>query len=188
MEISIKTGDGIRCDYTGEDAKVLVRLEGAHVEDVQFPAPIKGVRTGWLSRKALEDALRVIGSLDGGPSAAQPSPQFHVTAPHQSVAHEPPAVVPQPQIAPPNMEAVQNLDRELVRMIKQAEQEGPEDGKKKGVREIEIRELIAKHKPVFGSSGAAHMFRVLNHHIGMQRDRFDLIWAQKPERDFGDDE
>lgn len=178
MEIALKTGEELECDYTGTPVGVLVRLEGSHPD-----AP----KTGWLSRKALEDALRVISSLDGGgaPVARPMAAGAHVGTPAAPAPQEgaAPAVPPNPaRPAAPNMEVVQNFHREAVRLVKDAEREEPEEGKSKGVREQDLRDLILKFKPVFGSSGAQAAFRVLNLAIGMDRQRFDLIWNMKPER------
>lgn len=185
MQISIKTSgedQKIRCEYTGAETGVLVRLASA---DEEPGPPSKGIQTGWLSRKALEDALRVISSLDGGGAPAMrtsaatggPSgPQEAAPAPTAPVQRQAPA-------SPPvSTETIQGFDRELVRLVKTAEQEEPEEGKKKGVKEQDIRDLILKYRMAFGASGTVAAFRVLNARLGMARERFDLLWSMKPER------
>lgn len=172
MEIALKTGEELECNYTGSAVGVLVRLQGSSPDAPQ---------TGWLSRKALEDALRVISSLDGGGA-----PVVHAVAAGTPVASARPQQAPVPTrtpVAPVNVEVVQNLVREVQKLVSAAEREEPDEGKKKGVKEQDVRELMQKFKPLFpGPSGAQQAFRVFNGTIGMARERFDLIWNFKVER------
>lgn len=161
MEIRIKTGTSLKCYYSDEESNVLVKICSDNDEAAQV--------TEWIGRKALEDALRLIDSIDGrvkvmtssyaviGPTVPQDvvSP---VVPPKQTISVDPPQLVKQFEVAV----------RELAENPPKAR-----DGEKDGLSEWHIKDLLKRFKASFQNPGS--MYPPLSRHVGMNRDRFDTL-------------
>ena len=163
MEIRIKTGKELACDYTDSEAEALVKL---------FNDDGIG-ETLWLSRKALVDALRVLDAIEGR-AVAQPVQQQHHQEPRRQllvdeVAQEEPQK--KNRSRPDSPEVVKRFEKAVAELVENPPESKKNDGT---LAEIHIRELIQMHKPVFNDP-LGSMFPVLNRYIGMDRNRVELI-------------
>lgn len=174
MEIRIKTGKDLKCAYTGEDCRTLVKICGEDSGAVAF-------ETHWMGRQALHDALKMIDSIEGVQQVVQMpatfAPPFVVTSetPAQNLHMSPPQ---QPQQAPQNANT-SSQDNHVIRDFASALAELVEnppqsrDNGKDGLAEIHVRDLIGKYRGRL--TNPLGLFPVVNKFLGMPRERFDII-------------
>lgn len=151
MEIRIKKGKDLKCEYTGEDCDVMVKL--IHDDG--------GGETKWLSRTALEEALKVVGAIDGGGAQA-----LHV---HH---HAPNLVAELPKVSAKDpLELIARFEAALNELVENPPDNSKNDG---SLAEIHVRELIALHMPVF-KNPVASMYPAIAAALGMPKERFEAI-------------
>lgn len=175
MDISLQTGSGLKCPYTGQETDVLVTLKG------------DGQEAAKLSEEALNKALALVRSykvMSGNPQAAMAAhaplarnehvnhvPQMGPVAPPVApVVHAP---LPQQPMGSDNPKLIENFDRELVQLLQNPPDDG--QGKQGGLAEVHIRELIKKFKGAF--LDPRNMFGPLNARLGIPKERFDILLA-----------
>lgn len=186
MDIQVRTGEGLECEYTGHDAIALVRIkrdwEG---EGGTLAGDAGGQWTLWMGRSALEQALRMLGTAEN--SQAIPFPPPAVVAMASAQAHalssrlEPASTgAPRPPSGPPGWTKptnppalMQQFERQLTRLIDRGQTEEDEKGKLRGLVESDLRELVASF--VDALPNRTQMFGVLRRKIGMEKSRFDLL-------------
>ena len=176
MEIRIKTGEKLKCEYTGKEYGVLVKIypttnlrrAGGDVDK----GGLKTVpETLWLGRDALENALRMI---DSSATPYSPQPMQPVARPDASgiVA---PIVAPSPRVVGQNVkdpaEVIDAFRVELLELIKNPPK--VRDSEQEGLGELHVIDLIKRFLPTFKNSNA--MLPVLQKELGMDRNRFDII-------------
>lgn len=169
MEIRIKTGENLKCYYTGEESKVLVNLcvdEPTPDQNGNVPAVLT---TGWIGRKALEDALKLINSVEG----VVPVPVVN-QVPTWEAKPQDVKSISQNKVAkkPENPEVAREFERSLVELIENPPK--ARDNEKEGLSELHLRELIGRYVRLFQDPFRG-MFPILNNHIGMSQERFQTI-------------
>lgn len=195
MEIRIKTGEGLVCEYTQVTTNVLVKLLMDGGSDTGERPPFF-TETHWLSRRALEEALKVVGAVDGQGVAAPPPPS---TWPKELWAHTrnaqfdddgqpaPWIEAGQPQVPPPAPratrpqkdppEAVARFEKALIGLMEDPPSSTrAEDG---ALKEIHVRELVTLHRSVFQNPVDA-MAPVLAKHLGIDRQRVEMMVKARP--------
>lgn len=156
MEIRIKRGKELVCEYSGEPTEVMVKI--IHDDG--------GGETKWLSRTALEEALRVISAMDGGsrPTVAAAAPTMQAAAgvmlptPAKVSAKDPP-------------ELIARFNTALAELVENPPDNSKQDG---SLAEIHVRELIALHLPVF-KNPVDSMYPAIAQMLGMPKERFESI-------------
>ena len=163
METRIRTGENLKCDYTGKEYPALIKIypeEGGEVK----------TETGWMGREVLANALGMINSL----TTRQPTQAQAMTLVEQP---QPQQVANSPRIIGQNVkdsaEVVNAFRTELVKLI--ADPPKSRDGETAGLGELHVRELVKQFKPTFRNTNA--MFPVLQKELGMDRNRFETIIA-----------
>lgn len=154
MDMMLKTGNDMKCAYTGESSSVFITLKGDG-----------GVEAGQLSESALTKALAMIRSYKAMVSAGSASvstveqPVSRAPVQMERLTQDPPALVQQFATA-----AAHLMDNP------------PEDqaGKSGGLAEIHIRELIGKWKTSFAHPKAA-MAPVLMNVFGISKERIEIL-------------
>lgn len=167
MDISLQTGEALKCPYTGRDTDVLVTLKG------------EGQEAAKLSEEALTKALALIRSykvMSGNPQAAiaaHAAPAAPAQVPHSPIPQQVHAAAPTQPMGSDNPKLIENFDKELVNLLQNPPDDG--QGKQGGLSEIHIRELVKKFKGAFMEP--RNMFGPLNARLGIDRDRFDILLA-----------
>lgn len=166
-----KPGEEIFCEYTGEQATVLVKLANESNESC------------WLGQQALQQALATLVSLTGNRFQAPPSP------PPQQYAYAGVANLPMSESLPVQGEpavagkksggGLSTRDKEWLAAfqtdcLKIAQNPSPNaKGEVTGVSELQIREIISQWKSRFNDPTC--MAPVIQKVFGMSRDRFDTL-------------
>lgn len=175
MDIQIRTGEGLQCEYSGAASVALVRVRYADSGNEEN-APW----TDWMGRSALEQAMRMLSVAEGAAAPAvlvgapphQHLPYVQAAAPPPSappVVHQPPGWV-----KPTNPPALMDqFERQLNRLIDRGETEEDEKGNKRGLHEADLRDLISSY--VDALPNHTQMFAVLRRKMAMERPRFDLL-------------
>lgn len=177
MEIRIKSGDGVRCEYTGQESQVLVRLvaetESRMTNDSEHRANDRD--SGWMGRKALESALKILDSMEGrsqtvtsGFIAVQSPPMPMVDVPHGYAPAAPVGVDSAQQIA--------QFEQDLVELVNNPPQS--RDGGKPGLSEVHVRDLIFRYRNTF-KNPMDSMGPALDAYLQMSRERLSVIMKMK---------
>lgn len=178
MEVRIKTGENLKCEYTNKKSEALVKIYP--VNDSQDNGN-ESTATGWMGKEALYDALNLLNSIDMPKKkdnllVEQPLP-IPSQAPHLSSVPSPPVQqqpksVKFPGVDPKDsIELVKQFESTLVELINNPTAQWR--SKTEGLSETEVRDLVTRFKPAFRNKNA--MFTPLKKHLGMEKDRFDIL-------------
>lgn len=171
MEVRIKKGDGLKCQYSGNEASVLIKIYEHDAQDSEKSS-------GWICADALKDAYNMLQAAEGRveklkPIAAQAAPQLLTETPTLAPVVE---TVAKPQAQPEkpkdNPQLMANFQKDLVQLINEPPKS--REGEKDGLSEIHVKELIGKYRGAFLDLKGS-MWPILNRHIGMTSDRFNFI-------------
>lgn len=191
MDARVKSGDSLKCDYTGnDDCGAVVKIYGAN-----------DVETGWMSAEVLEHGLKMLQSVQSknyrasqleGPKiltgqAYQPLTNHSVkpidaVGEGVSVALSEPVVpipketgVPTPGKAPPKdpPQVVKHFEDDLIELKKNPPPKTANSEPDGTIPEFAIKKIIVKHKDYFKNPN--QMFTPLRKHVGMNRGRFQMI-------------
>lgn len=171
MEIRIRTGQDLACEYTGSQHDVLVKLspdDGAS----------GGGETMWLGIDALMQAARLIGSIS---KECQLPPQMQP----QSLAASQPQQMPgqvihgaSPLKDPP--EAKDQFEKDLTRFVdKESEEDSsaevkPGEERPSYLPEMKLKEYVRSKARTFRNPVAV-MLPALAKHVGMGKERLEHI-------------
>lgn len=175
MEIRIKTGS-LTCEYTGEEAKVLVKL----CDDEKKPGGSECVQaTAWMGRKALEDALKLIDSIEGVPQKVvlTESPQHRLPTQVQFDGSSPlmaQSTTSQAGNTPDSPAVINQFEKSLIELIQNPPKS--REGEKDGVSEAHVKDLVSRFRATF-QSPVASMFPLLEKHLGMPKERFEMMMS-----------
>lgn len=169
MEYKVRTGDGLKCGFSGKPANVLVKI--LHDEGT------KNTATEWMSREVLEEAFAMIDFFERRIPAGRPALlEEEMTGTH-AVAR-PPAFRQAPKVAA-LAPAPSVMERGLVEQFRVAcidLAENPPPGingePQAGVPELAIRELLGQWRARF--QNVRSMQPVVADIFGMHSDRFEL--------------
>lgn len=168
MEIRIKTGEALTCEYTGAEHDVLVKL-----------GPDDGAtETKWIGIAALMQAARVIGSIS---KECQPQIPQQPAAPVASAPQQMPGQVihgASPLKDPP--EAKDQFEKDLTRFVdKESEEDSsaevkPGEERPSYLPEMKLKEYVRSKARTFRNPVAV-MLPALAKHVGMGKDRLEHI-------------
>ena len=181
MEVRVKTGESLKCEYTGKEVPALIKIY-SHDEKIE---------SAWMGSEALTDALRILHTISvvkvpvAGVAAVQvpanvvPTVFNSVPIPvPEMVAYDsPPQSFREPQINIPGrnpkdpIEMVQQFESAVIELVENPPK--TRDNETDGLAETAIRDLIKRFKTSFRNPNA--MFNPLRKHIGMSRERFDTL-------------
>jgi hypothetical protein len=180
MEYSLKTGNDLKCDYSGKQSNVLIK----------FTSEDFGV-TGWFCPEALREAINVVSSLEGVTNpVTQPMPVKRMTAftkpqniellaiaePEFEEEVEEVAAVIQPKKSAVQDPKILRLQRDFKRACQELIENPPEDSVKgihDGLSEVHIRELVRDWKGKFADPRA--MYSVLQEMFGIPKERLEWL-------------
>lgn len=160
MEIRIKTGEDLICEYSGKLSEILVKFKANDQDD--------GHWTQWASAEALEEVLRFIGGRAAPlppvqpiwPGAIPPSPPYQVSCEQPTHVGQ---TVPQGQSGPviigkqpENPAFVKAFNKDLQKVIVDGENATDKEGNPKPeISERHVREVIWRHAGNFRNPVAA---------------------------------
>ena len=174
MEIRIKTGEDLKCSYTGEIASALVNLcyeYPAHDDHANCPTTHRA-ETGWMGRRALEQALSILNSVEGRtPQPVMVARGFVAEAGEPIAAGMPVVMAARPASVNPKA-MVDAFGREMAALVENPPK--TRENEKDGLSEHHIREVMRKYVTSFPDPVGA-MAPILNGMIGMPKERVETL-------------
>jgi hypothetical protein len=157
VELRVRIGDGLVCDYSSQSAPSLVK----------FVNESSGIESGWMSEGALLAGLRMISSMVQQKPSQEVLRQDILTDSFNGSRGEGRRAA----AVQTNTAAVAAFAKELVELINDPPRATEKE--KEGLSELHIRTLMQSHLPAVGNRDA--MYPVLNQYLGMTKERYDSI-------------